>query len=189
MNAQLPIARFISDDEFERLIDRGAPEIQGRVELRNGVLRRIDPMNQQHVPHAAMKKKMARALEDAVAAAGLPLDVLTECTVRFGGGFIPLPDVVVWTPSATKKSIPGADVRLLVEIADTTQRDDLGDKKDHYAKANAPELWVIDLKARVLHRFAGPRDGAYPEPKLFPEGEIVESATFPGLAIQLLFPL
>ncbi|NIP90468.1 MAG: hypothetical protein GWO21_16585, partial [Gammaproteobacteria bacterium] len=57
MNVQLPIAP-ISDDEFERLIGEGAPEVQGRVELRNGALHRIDPMNAQHVPHASMKAEL-----------------------------------------------------------------------------------------------------------------------------------
>lgn len=186
MNVQLPTAR-ISDDEFERLIGEGAPEVQGRVELRNGALRRIDPMNSQYVPHAWMKRKLARELEDAAAEAGLELDVLTECSVRFGGGFNPLPDVVIWVPSAIAKSIPGEDVRLVVEVADTTQADDLGDKRDDYAKAG-PEYWVVDMKARTLHRFSRPREGVYPPATPFREGEEVVSATLPGVAIRLMFP-
>ncbi|NIP90467.1 MAG: Uma2 family endonuclease, partial [Gammaproteobacteria bacterium] len=92
------------------------------------------------------------------------------------------------TPSRAKKSLPGEAVKLAVEVADTTQRDDLGAKRRDYAKAGLPEYWVVDLKKRTLHRFSGPREGDYPPATLFREGEEVAAATLPGAVIRLAFP-
>ncbi len=184
MNAQLPIAR-ISDDEFERLIGKGAAEVLGRVELRDGALHR---MNAEYAPHMRMKLALYRAFYDAILASGLALEVGAEGTVSFGQGFSPLPDVFIWVPAPIEKTIPGSAVKLVVEVADMTRTDDLGDKLAEYARAGLPEYWVVDMKARRLHRFAGPRDGGFPPATLFDEGDTAPSVTLEGVAITLAFP-
>ncbi len=184
MNAHLPVAR-ISDDEFEAMIGKGAADILGRVELREGTLYR---MNAQYVPHMRMKLALYGALLQSVSAAGLRLEIGVVGTVRYGDGFAPLPDVFIWSPSPTETSVPGHAVKLVAEIADSTLADDLGDKRAAYAKAGLPEYWVVDLKARALHRFAAPAAGEYARAAVFREGEHVASETLPGVEITLAFP-
>ena len=76
----------------------------------------------------------------------------------------PQPDVAVLT-SATRK--PGlvtptaTDLRIVVEVSDSTLTDDLDYKADLYARAGIPEYWVLDINGRrlIVHRL--PVDGKY----------------------------
>jgi Uma2 family endonuclease len=42
------------------------------------------------------------------------------------------------------------DVALVVEVADTSLRQDRGPKKRVYARAGIPIYWIVDLKAEVI---------------------------------------
>jgi Uma2 family endonuclease len=183
----LPAITFVTDDEFDRLVVLGDPRVRGRVELREGALKR---MNAEYTPHARLATRVARALEDAVTAAGLPLEVVQGGTVRFGAGFSPMPDVLVWTPTAysIEGPFPAAAVKLVVEVADKTRSDDLGDKRRAYAKAGLAEYWVADIQKRLVHRFSAPVDGDYATAGEFRAGEAVESATLPGVVMTVQFP-
>jgi Uma2 family endonuclease len=131
---------------------------------------------------------MFKQLEAALAAAGLPLPVDLEVTVNFGGGFQPLPDVTVWTGGPMAGTIPGDKARLIVEVADATLADDLGDKRAEYAKADLPEYWVLDVNARCVHRFHAPRGDAYTKADVFRDGERIDAATLAGLGVELRLP-
>jgi Putative restriction endonuclease len=52
-------------------------------------------------------------------------------------------------------------VRLIVEVADTSLADDLGDKRASYAKAGLLEYWVANLNGKVMHRHHAPNGQAY----------------------------
>jgi Uma2 family endonuclease len=183
----LPAITFVTDDEFDRLVVLGDPRVRGRVELREGALKR---MNAEYTPHARLATRIARALEDAMTAARLPLEVVQGGTVRFGGGFSPMPDVLVWTPTAysIEGPFPGSALELAVEVADKTRADDLGDKRRDYAKAGLPEYWVADIQKRQFRRFSAPADGDYAADDVFLEGEAVQSATLPGVVVTVQFP-
>lgn len=69
----------------------------------------------------------------------------------------PEPDIAVLSKAATAymKAGPGAaDVRLLIEISDSTPACDLGPKARLYARAGIPDYWVVDVAARriIVHR-------------------------------------
>ncbi len=50
-------------------------------------------------------------------------------------------------------------MKLIVEVADSTLSDDLGDKHDAYAVAVLPEYWVADVKAKTVIRRGQSREG------------------------------
>ncbi len=175
----------ITDDEFDRMVRKGLSTVLGRVELRDGEIRK---MNAQHVPHAAAKMSLFRALDRSLKASAAALEAMTEVTVSFGDGFSPLPDVVVWCPVRTDGPIPGNTVRLIVEIADTTLADDLGPKQAAYAKAGLPEYWVVDLNARALHCFAAPKGGAYTQAATYAEGKTVSTRIDSAVSIVFSLP-
>jgi Uma2 family endonuclease len=79
----------------------------------------------------------------------------------------------------TASRVP-ADVRLLVEISDTTLAFDLGIKARLYARAGISEYWVVDVTGRriVVHR--GPRAGAYENVNSYSAGESIEPLSAPG---------
>ncbi len=169
--------------EFERLVRSGGFG-RTRVELRRG---QIVKMNAQHVPHGTIKRLLAKALEAAVAAANLNWTVDQEISVEFGDGFEPLPDIIVWDRSTAQGDltgpIPANAVRLIVEVADSTLADDLGEKREDYANAGLAEYWVADIKNQVILQHARPAASEYAVQSSTPFGAAATSLAYPTLSI------
>ena len=75
----------------------------------------------------------------------------------------PLPDAIVLTrPAGDFTSYPKpSEIRLLVEVSDTTLRFDLTTKAALYARAEIVEYWVVDVNAREVTVFHSPENGRY----------------------------
>jgi Uma2 family endonuclease len=94
----------------------------------------------------------------------------------------PQPDLFVLTrPSwEFRDSNPKPqDLRLVVEISDTTLSFDLTTKAGLYARAGIPEYWVLDVAARKLIVHRDPRDGLYSSIVAFGEHESVSPLAAP----------
>lgn len=105
----------------------------------------------------------------------------------------PEPDAAVLIrPAKTYLNAPpGADdVRLIVEVSDSTLRRDLGEKAALYARAGYGEYWVLDIAARHLHVHREPSDGAYQSIVVFAEDAAVSpiAASDAALAVRDLLP-
>jgi Uma2 family endonuclease len=174
-----PPAARLTDDEYERLCKVGAFGDR-RVELIGG---RVVEMNPTYTLHALTRRAIARALERALSAAGVKLETIEELSVRFGGGFFPLPDVLVWDMQRLDGPVLGPEARLVVEVSDETLADDLGEKRAHYAAAGLPEYWVVDVRGHVVHQFAEPRGGAFGAARVHPFGARIESLTLAGVTV------
>jgi Uma2 family endonuclease len=94
----------------------------------------------------------------------------------------PQPDLIVLTrelshfPSANPRP---EDLRLVVEIADTSLAFDLGTKAALYARAGIAEYWVLDVKGRrlLVHRDA--KAGGYASIIAYDEHESVAPLAAP----------
>ena len=85
-----------------------------------------------------------------------------------------------------------SDVRLVVEIADSTRARDLGAKAQLYAVAGIVEYWVLDLPRRRLHVHRQPEGDNWREVRQLSPEETVAPLTAPGATIlvsELLPPL
>jgi len=114
-----------------------------------------------NAPHAVCTRLVSRWL-DSVLPHGYDLRV--QSPIALGDRSQPEPDiaVVLGSPRDFSADHPGVkDVVLLVEVADATIRDDLNYKTGLYARANIPELWVIDINRRLAHVHRDPKDGLY----------------------------
>lgn len=169
--------------EFERLVRSGGFG-DARVELRRGLILK---MNAQHLGHARAKNLLAKAIDAAVATAFPAWSVYQEVSVAFADGFCPVPDIVVWDPAAEPINpdgpVPAALVRLIIEIADTTLPDDLGEKLEDYADAGLAEYWVVDVKGRQILQHARPADGTYAERIPVAFGATITSRAYPMLRV------
>lgn len=172
----------MSGEEFDRLGAAGEASVRGRTELRRGIVVRMAP---EHLPHGRFKTWLFKRMEAAMATAGLNLAVDADVTVRFPGHpFRPLPDVIVWDGGPLEDGpIPGEKVRLCVEVSASTLSGDKGDKRREYAEVGLAEYWVLDVKARVVHRFWVPAGGDFLQRDIVRAGETLTSATISGLAL------
>src|SRR5208283_1226718 len=145
----LPRRRF-TVAEVEAMVAAGVMDEDERVELIGGELVPMSPKGNHHeVVKAALLRRWYRAAPDEY-------DLVPETTFRLSDDTYLEPDVVIF-PRAT--GIPGltaANALLVVEIADSSLRYDMGRKAALYASFGIGELWVIDAELLTTRVFREP---------------------------------
>ena len=146
----LPRRRF-TVAEVEAMVAAGVMEEDERVELIGGELVPMSPKGNHHeVVKTALLARWYRASPDDV--------LLTpETTFRLSEDTYLEPDVVIYPRASGIRGLTGANVLLVVEIADSSLRYDTGRKAALYASFGIRELWVIDavrLTTRVFREAA-----------------------------------
>lgn len=167
-------------EDYE-LLDRAGAFQDDRVELIEGA---IIAVNAQFQTHGLLKSKLGYRLEAALQALGAPYTSVVETSLALPPHNLPNPDILVARVSAERSYVRLQQVALVVEVADTTFRRDLGVKLDMYAANGIPEYWVVDIEGRQVHQFWSPRGNSYIETRIVPLAGELRSATMPELAIE-----
>jgi len=162
-------------EEAQRLVDSGFPNAE-KLELVNGEL--IDRMGKRH-PHVLWHNLVRQWLINVFGGDFVqsedPIDVAPEDLPTNE----PEPDLVVTTKSVREfTTSPKPDeIRLVVEISDTTVKYDRTVKASLYARAGIPEYWVVDVpqKRLIVHR--APNNGEYTSITIHASGEIITPLT------------
>ena len=99
----------------------------------------------------------------------------------------PEPDLVVLTRpgEAFLDTNPGpAGIALVIEVADSTLRRDLGRKAVRYARAGIVEYWVVDVESRrvIVHREPNP-DGEWGSVITLATDETIASLAAPNISL------
>ena len=84
-----------------------------------------------------------------------------------------------------------SDVRLLIEVSDSTLRMDRGKKANVYARAGIADYWIVDLNHRCVIVHRQPTGEGYQEVVAYNESEEVALLACPEVPIavsQLLPP-
>ena len=106
---------------------------------------------------------------------------------------MPQPDLALLKPredSYTRSHPTAAEVLLVVEVADTTLRFDLGTKMPLYARSGIAEAWVVDLREQAVRVFRDPSENGYRTSFTVTVGDALGIHALPGLVIAVteLFP-
>jgi Uma2 family endonuclease len=117
----------------------------------------------------------------------LPADVepWVESTLYLRPDNAPDPDILLFPRGQSIETLPPEDVLLVVEVADTTLRTDLGVKAALYARFNIREYWVIDVQAPRLIVHRGPDGEMWREVRVLAADEAIAPLAFPEAAIRL----
>jgi len=145
-------------EEAHALLDNGFPHAE-KLELINGNL--IGEMKKR--PHVIWQHRIQKWLErsfgDQYVELEAPIDVNRDDNVRSE----PEPDLIL-----TEKELESyqtnpqpRDIRLLIEVADSSPALDLNQKAALYARAEIAEYWVVDLPHRLVHVHRSPQAGVY----------------------------
>ena len=156
-------ARFTAE-EFIRMAALGAFDDM-KVELSHGELVRMTPPAN---PHGAMQGRLIGMLYVATKGS---LALRGEVAVKLGADTVRSLDAALVDESATTGVLEPAEVRLAIEIADTSLDHDLGVKAREYAGAGIGLYWVVDVSARVTHVMRKPRPGGYADREVVRFGE------------------
>jgi len=155
MNAVIePTRHKLSIDDYMRLGEAGVLAPDARVELIEGDLIDMPPIGPGHmsVTNRLNRLLIRRAGDDAIVSVAHPMSLPPWS--------MPQPDFVLLAPRPDDyaSAHPGAtDVLLAIEVADSSLRYDRSTKARLYAAHGVTEYWIVEVGARRLHRFLGPR--------------------------------
>jgi Uma2 family endonuclease len=160
----LPRRRF-TVAEVEAMVAAGVMEEDERVELIGGELVPMSPKGNHHeVVKTALLRRWFRLAPDDI-------DLTPETTFRLSEDTYLEPDVVVYPATLEPKDLNGPNVLLVVEIADSSKRYDMGRKAQLYASFGVRELWVIDAVKLTARVFREPEASGYRETPDFASAE------------------
>ena len=156
----LPRRRF-TVAEVEAMAAAGVMDEDERVELIGGELVPMSPKGSHHeVVKAALLDHWIRARPEEVRLA-------PETTFRLSEDTYLEPDIVIYPRTSGLRGLTGANVLLVVEIADSSLRYDIGRKAALYASFGICELWVIDAVRLTTRIFRDPAADGYREARDF----------------------
>jgi Uma2 family endonuclease len=173
--------RFSTND-YEKLAEAGILVEDDRLELIEGDILRMSPIGKFHVWCVArLNYLLTRRLGDRAV-------VLIQSPIRLDGHSEPEPDVAVVRPQEQFFGIDlptPADILLLIEVSDSSLAYDRDVKLALYARAEIPEVWLVDLNTDTFYLYARPSNGAYQSIQTYRRGDTVTSATLPDLALRV----
>ena len=152
------LGRRFSNSEYERMIDNGIIKSGEPVELLDGM---VVPKMSKNAAHRIATRLARRVLESALPK-GWYLDSQEPISLpelHVGAGNVPEPDAAIIRGDSEDYPVghPSADVvALVVEVSDSTLRDDRGFKKRIYAHARIPEYWIVNLIDHQLEVYQRP---------------------------------
>jgi Uma2 family endonuclease len=160
-----PTFRPLRREEYVKLYELGVFG-EARVELVGGVLIEMAPVKP---PHAWAVLRLTKTL---VLQAGDRYWVSCQGPIELDPISQPLPDFMVLPPEDYSESNP-AKALLIIEVAESSLRFDLGEKARRYAMAGTPLYWVVDVINRVVHVHTDPhKDGSWGSIRPVQDGEL-----------------
>ncbi len=151
------VHRF-SVDEYHRLIETGVLSENGRVELIHGWIVNKMGINPPHnaAVNVLMKRFLAITGPDGVVRIQQPVTTSDS---------EPEPDVVLATgtdANYTKRNPKPSECIIVVEVAESTLREDQTTKLELYAGAKVGVYWIVNLVDRRVEVYTQPRGGKSP---------------------------
>jgi Uma2 family endonuclease len=182
MSLAEPVTRRFTRDEYYVMVDAGLFDGQ-RVELIEGEIVAMAPQRDQHAAAVRLTEHALRAVftHGFTVQTQLPLDL---------GSSQPEPDVAVLRGTPRQIETHPTTALLIVEISDTTLRQDRLRKAPLYAAANVTDYWILNLVDRRLEVLRTPQrnpDGtwSYAETQAFPDTESVSPLAMPGVRVNV----
>lgn len=159
----------LTADEYDRMVERGAFDgLHRKIELIRGETRERNPagpLHNDYVAHIAAWSIRSTSPDAIRVNVQMDLD-LSELESR------PEPDVFWILAGRYRDRHPNAaDVKLAIEVSDSSLQSDLIEKASLYAEANIVEYWVVDVQGNCVHVFRAPQDGVYTDRSVAKVGE------------------
>ncbi|MFS0770961.1 Uma2 family endonuclease [Sphingomonas sp. 1P08PE] len=176
----VPLPVKLRVEDYLMLDDAGAFDAYGKTELLDG---EVVYMNAQHRPHARIKSRLHVLVATALRDVAGTFEALVEGSVSMPPHNVPEPDIAITAEPEGEGLIPLASLALVIEVADTTLRNDLGRKCRIYASEGVPEYWVVDIRAAAIHQLWAPEGDTFGQSRQVPFGDRIHAATIAGLTV------
>lgn len=168
-------------DTYHRMISAGILHEDERVELIDGKIVDMTPIGTRH--SACVRRINSifnRKLQGRViVSVQNPLLLLTEESE-------PEPDITLLKHREDFYSdeLPKAeDVFLIIEVADTSVLYDREIKLPIYARANIPEVWLVNLPENCIEIYSAPVSGGYEFRRIAMDEQPLSPTSFPDISL------
>ncbi len=172
----------LSLDDFNRMVEEDAfrPLGRRRIELIYGELREVTPPGPTHAQAVA---SLIRWTTDNTTRREVMLRVQDPIEIPALDS-APQPDLVWAKPKNYSKRHPQArDIILLIEVADSSLADDVGEMAVLYAQAGIKDYWVVNIPDLCIEVFRRPRAGRYLDHETILAGQEISPLAFPRIAL------
>lgn len=170
--------RFTLDDVL-RMQAAGILDEDARVELIDGGL---VEMASEGAPHTRAKMQIAKAF---LIQAGPGVEVIVDSTLRLAATYAPDPDLYLYDAKLPLEAVSGANVGLVIEIAQSTLAKDLSIKLELYAQHGVREYWVVDVNTDTIIVHRDLSGGLYRDVTHHSARDTLAPRAFPQLALCL----
>lgn len=143
---------------------------------------RLAEMPTEGAPHTRLKMRIARSL---IAQAGDGVQVIIGSPLHLSPVDAPRPDLYLYDAGLPLEAVNGANLGLVIEIAEASLAQDLSIKAELYAEHGVRDYWVVDVGAGaiIVHRnLAG---GLYRDVVTYSARETIQPLAFPALSLCL----
>ena len=168
--------RLFTVEEYHRMAEAGILHEDDRIELIHGEIIQMSPIGNTH---SAIVRRLNALLSPRVAPQAI-IDV--QNPVRIGEHSEPEPDITVLPfreDYYASTGVTPADVLLLIEVSDTTLRQDRAIKLPLYASAGIAEVWIIDVGQQQLEVYRQPHEGRYQSLDTLTRQDTVQATQLP----------
>ncbi|MCA9127531.1 MAG: Uma2 family endonuclease [Planctomycetales bacterium] len=172
----------LSGSDFDRMVQRGAfVDLQPlKVELIYGELRLMNPAGPVHEGEIEYLTNWSYATTNRQ-----EISIRVQCSIDCGD-HRPEPDLVWVRRMNTKRIRPKhQDVRLLIEVADSSAEQDLGEKAKLYAEHGIPEYWGVDIQSEQVRVHRNPHNGRYQSIEPFDKSSLISPLCQPLARLSL----
>jgi Uma2 family endonuclease len=168
-------------DDYEQMIANGAfVGIDRRLEFIHGEIREMSPAGPHHYDYVAFLNRWSMSNTTAG-----EVSVQIQAAVLLGDS-LPEPDVMWLRPKRYGGQRPRADdTMLIIEVADSSLRYDLGEKAMLYAQAAIKEYWVVDVASQAVHQLRQPTVDGYQDIRKFERHESLSPTCKPNVVLLL----
>jgi Uma2 family endonuclease len=183
LNLELSLLKRLTVQDYHRMDELGILDASERTELIAG---QIVLKASKGTHHVLTLQLLAIALEQRLSQQ--PVFVITQDPIHLDDYSEPEPDLAIVRGTvldyADRHPRP-SDIHLLVEVADSTLKQDCEIKDKLYARAEIADYWVVDLKNRQLHIFRNPTPTGYTNHLILTEPNQISPLAFPDVALSL----
>lgn len=169
-------------DEFTKMGEVGIFTEDDRVELIDGEIRELPSISPLH---AATVTRLIPPLVELLKRSAI-VHVQNPLQLDLHNEF--LPDICLIKERGdyymTVHPGPG-DTLLVIEVADSSLAYDLYEKAPLYARSMIPELWIVDLEAKVVRVFTQPGPSGYANEREMRRSSTIASAGVEGLRVEV----
>jgi len=167
-------------DDFHQIIAARILDEDDRVELINGVISQMSPMNARHGGCINRMITLLRHLDESryIVTVQNPIDLLPHSEVY--------PDLAIarFRADFYATSHPtAADILIVIEVADTTLRSDRRLKAPLYAGAGIAEYWIVALNEEIVEQYSEPNNNTYQTMVQYQRDQMLQSTSIADLQL------